>query len=79
LIFVGRYERSEARQNLGDQDGVTVMLSVLMMLLMLMLMLLLSFTSFRSTYTDGFDSLFPFDIFFVGRHERSEARQSLGC
>jgi len=57
LIFVGRYERSEARQSLGDQDGVTVMLSVLLsvlMMLLLLLMLLLSFTSFRSTYIDAF-------------------------
>jgi len=79
LFFVGRYERSEARQSLGDQDGVTVMLSLVLSLVLLMLMLLLSFTSFRSTYIDPFDSLFPFDLlFFVGRYERSEARQSLG-
>jgi len=70
LIFVGRYERIEARQSLGDQDGVTVMLSLVLSVLMMLLLLLLSFTSFRSTYIDPFDSLFPFDLlFFVGRYE----------
>jgi len=58
LFFVGRHERSEARQSLGDQDGVTVMLSVL--LSVLMMLLLLSFTSFRSTYIDAFSFTVPF-------------------